>query len=425
MAKSRKLPAMQWYPGDWRKDVGVQSLSYHDRGVWFEILNLMHESECRGVLLLNGAAMSDDALARLLGLDNQILTTTLTNLLTSGVASRDGETGALMNRRMVRDENLRNIRSKAGKTGGNPVLLNQKSTTPVKQIPTPSSSSSSSSSISDSKPSASTSSTAVGPQESAEPRPDPRHAPIRELIMRRHFERFNVPVQWDGSEGKALDRVLASNPSWSVDQMSAMVNNYFDSEGITGARPRKWLPDLGTYAAGPLDRYGRAVEGYHPNVLNQAKASQTAESGSGDVVELPESSPEIALWVLQHPGERPWELILGRLQSKINRHSYETWLKPTRFYGFGDTMIFVSVPTKEFTHIGSKYQGLIEDAIKELGLPFSGVKFVVGRTVQESDRPPNAALPNLRFGAGLQVAEVARAGGQRSIAPERLEAPRI
>lgn len=141
-----KLPAIQFYPGDWRKDVGVQSLTFHDRGVWFEILMLMHESERRGVLTLNGSKMPESALARLLGLDKQILTTTLSELLTSGVASLDPDTGALMCRRMVRDEHIRNVRVAAGKLGGNPNLVNQKATTGDNQKPTPSVSSSTSAS---------------------------------------------------------------------------------------------------------------------------------------------------------------------------------------------------------------------------------------------------------------------------------------
>jgi len=139
-----KLPAFQFYVGDWRKDPGVQSLGYHDRGIWFEMLCIMHESPERGKLILNGAKMPEDALARLLGLDNQILSTTLSTLLTYGVASLCEETGAIMSRRMVRDENLRKIRQQAGKMGGNPALLNQNQTTVLKQIETPSSSSSSS-----------------------------------------------------------------------------------------------------------------------------------------------------------------------------------------------------------------------------------------------------------------------------------------
>lgn len=123
-----KLPAIQFYPGDWRKDPGVQSLSFHDRGVWFEILLLMHESAQRGKLLLNGKKMPDDSLARLLGLDKQSLTNVLTSLLSSGVASVCEQTGALMSRRMVRDEEIRKKRQIIGKLGGNPkLLLNQKS----------------------------------------------------------------------------------------------------------------------------------------------------------------------------------------------------------------------------------------------------------------------------------------------------------
>ncbi len=105
----------------------------------------MHESEQRGKLLLNGKVMPDEALARLLGLDKQILTKTLTTLIEYGVASRCEDTGALMNRRMVRDETLRLIRQQAGKKGGNPLLVKQKSTktkNEVKQKSTPSSSSS-------------------------------------------------------------------------------------------------------------------------------------------------------------------------------------------------------------------------------------------------------------------------------------------
>jgi len=148
MSKIHKLPAIQFYVGDWRKDPSVQSLNYHDRGVWFEMICLMHESEERGKLVLNGQPMPIDALARLLGLDKQILTTTLTTLLTYGVASQCPDTGIISNRRMIRDEEIRKTRANCGKLGGNPILLNQKSTTKDKQISTPSTSLSSSTSAS-------------------------------------------------------------------------------------------------------------------------------------------------------------------------------------------------------------------------------------------------------------------------------------
>jgi hypothetical protein len=151
MSKIHKLPAMQFYVGDWRKDPGVQALGFHERGVWFEMICLMHESEERGKLMLNGLPMPDDALARLLGLDKQNLTTTITTLLSYGVASRCEETGAIICRRMIRDENLRKVRAECGKQGGNPNLVKQKPTTKDKQKSTPSSSSSISVSSSNNK----------------------------------------------------------------------------------------------------------------------------------------------------------------------------------------------------------------------------------------------------------------------------------
>jgi len=141
-----KMPAMQFYPADWRKDLAVQSLGYHDRGVWFEMLCLMHESSERGVLLLNGAPMPEEVIARVLHVDNQTFNQTLTTLLTYGVAKRRALDNAIFSKRMVDDEKLCEIRREAGKLGGNPSLLKQKQTTRDKQNPTPSSSTSSSSS---------------------------------------------------------------------------------------------------------------------------------------------------------------------------------------------------------------------------------------------------------------------------------------
>jgi uncharacterized phage protein (TIGR02220 family) len=142
-----KMPAMQFYPADWRKDLAVQALDYFERGVWFEMLCLMHESSERGVLLLNGFPMPDEVTARLLGLDNQTFNQTLGKLLTYGVAKRRGADNAIFNKRMVEDEKLCQIRREAGKLGGNPVLVNQNPTTPIKQNSTPSSSSSSSTTV--------------------------------------------------------------------------------------------------------------------------------------------------------------------------------------------------------------------------------------------------------------------------------------
>lgn len=257
--KDKKLPALQFYPGDWRKDMGVQSLSFHDRGVWFEMLMLMHDSERRGVLVLNGKAMSDEMIARAIGLDNQMFNQTLTTLLTNGVAGREQETGAVINRRMVRDEYLRKIRADAGSKGGNPVLLNQIPTTLVKQKPTPSSSVSLSIKKPSRKPKASS---------------DTRHQVFKEAIQ-RYWDSKNqgLEMPWGPQEGKQLGMWLGQAPNTTIEQFTAFLRNRFKSEVNHTERPSRWIGSVTGYAAGPLDRFGKPL-----NVTSLFPAQPTAPS---------------------------------------------------------------------------------------------------------------------------------------------------
>ena len=72
----------------------------------------------------------------------------------------------------------------------------------------------------------------------------------------------------------------------------------------------------------------------------------------------------------------PWIRVLEALEKKINRHSYDTWLKPTRYSHAEDDTLFVRVPTAEFCHVGDKYADLIQEALDNLGLELSDVEFV-------------------------------------------------
>jgi chromosomal replication initiator protein len=70
-----------------------------------------------------------------------------------------------------------------------------------------------------------------------------------------------------------------------------------------------------------------------------------------------------------------WVRILGALEKKINRQSFETWLKPTRFSHISGTTLYVRIPSAEFQHIADKYAQLIEEAIENLGLDIDTVVF--------------------------------------------------
>jgi len=146
-----KRPSFQVYPADWRKDSALQSCSLPARGLWWELICVMHECQPYGSLSINGKPMQVSQIARLVGELEETVQALLDELEGTGVFSRDDD-GTIFSRRMRRDEYIRNIRATAGKLGGNPALLNQKDKQEVnlpgkqtgKQILTPSSSSSSS-----------------------------------------------------------------------------------------------------------------------------------------------------------------------------------------------------------------------------------------------------------------------------------------
>jgi chromosomal replication initiator protein len=72
----------------------------------------------------------------------------------------------------------------------------------------------------------------------------------------------------------------------------------------------------------------------------------------------------------------PWVRILDALEKKINRHSYDTWLKPTKFSHSKDNVLFIRVPSADFCDQTDKYADLIHEAIDNLGMDFNEVKFV-------------------------------------------------
>src|ERR1700687_116552 len=91
----------------------------------------------------------------------------------------------------------------------------------------------------------------------------------------------------------------------------------------------------------------------------------------------------------------PWARILDALEKKVNRHSYDTWLKPTRYSHASNGVLFIRVPTPEFRTVGDKYADLIQEAIDNLGLGYQDVKFVTAE-----DDPSNTPI---RHNGGLSM----------------------
>jgi hypothetical protein len=116
------FPFLKFYADAWRSDPALRSCSIGARGLWIEMLCLMHGAEPRGHLRLpNGAAITDRQLALQVGISADELSRLRDELRAAGVFDVAAD-GTIISRRMVRDERVRLAKSAAGKQGGNPVL---------------------------------------------------------------------------------------------------------------------------------------------------------------------------------------------------------------------------------------------------------------------------------------------------------------
>lgn len=114
-------PWMKFYPSDWRADPALRSCTIAARGLWVEMLAIMHEAEPYGSLLINGARVDKKRLAALAGIREAECSVLMLELEGFGVFSRDND-GTIYSRRMRRDA-AKAIKDKEnGKKGGNPTV---------------------------------------------------------------------------------------------------------------------------------------------------------------------------------------------------------------------------------------------------------------------------------------------------------------
>ncbi|TGY87342.1 hypothetical protein E5163_14840 [Marinicauda algicola] len=127
-------PWMKFYPGDWRADPKLRMCSLQARGLWIEMLALMHEASPYGHLLVNGRRPTDAQLAVLAGAPSDQITDLLGELEAAGVFSRTRE-GVIYSRRMTRDEKKSATARKNGQKGGNPSVGRKKENPPLDNPP--------------------------------------------------------------------------------------------------------------------------------------------------------------------------------------------------------------------------------------------------------------------------------------------------
>lgn len=103
-------PWLKFYPRDWRGDQALRLVSLSARGLWIEMLCVMHEASPYGHLLVGGGAVDEAALARVVGADVEEVRALLVELRAAGVL-RTTRSGVVFSKRMTADHK----RSVAGK----------------------------------------------------------------------------------------------------------------------------------------------------------------------------------------------------------------------------------------------------------------------------------------------------------------------
>lgn len=102
MARSRKLPSLQFYPGDWMRDPRVRDLSLSARGVWIDLICMAFEMPRRGVFRAeNGAPLS---LKTLQSMAPKSRASHIRELVEKGVLKVAKRSGTFYCKRLLRDE---------------------------------------------------------------------------------------------------------------------------------------------------------------------------------------------------------------------------------------------------------------------------------------------------------------------------------
>lgn len=89
-------PWLKFYPSEWRGDPRLRMCSIAARGLWMEMLCVMHEADPRGFLVVNGAPLNERQVANLAGVSIDEATGLLEELEAAGVFSRD-DNGVIYN----------------------------------------------------------------------------------------------------------------------------------------------------------------------------------------------------------------------------------------------------------------------------------------------------------------------------------------
>ena len=139
-----------------------------------------------------------------------------------------------------------------------------------------------------------------------------RHAEFKSAIS-RYWESKNpgIEMPWGPAEGKNLEMWLREAPTTTLDQFKGFLRNRYKSEVNHTERPSRWIGSVTGYANGPLDRFGKPLNGGKSNgaiasnleILNQSLNGRADQGGFNRNALLSRGADESAVF---GPNEPPF-----------------------------------------------------------------------------------------------------------------------
>src|SRR4029453_12722270 len=91
-------------------------------------------------------------------------------------------------------------------------------------------------------------------------------------------------------------------------------------------------------------------------------------------------------------GTNTWDAVLARIETKVNRHSFYTWFKPTGFISEKPDRIRVRVPNTLFRDWLTKhYSAVLDEAPGEVEPGGCSLEFITAERPAAAPDPPAAA----------------------------------
>jgi chromosomal replication initiator protein len=112
----------------------------------------------------------------------------------------------------------------------------------------------------------------------------------------------------------------------------------------------------------------------------------------------------------QIPDRNIWDRVLGKIEGRVNAHSFKTWFRPTHLVSENDASLRVRVPNPWFAEwLQTNYLPVIQDVLREIERPGLSVEFIHERDADPARSRVDAEPVSSPRGSSRPAAERAPA----------------